>query len=194
MNNILITGNRGFIGSKFQGIGFDIKDGNDIRNRLALDVLFEIAQIDTVIHCAALTGVRRSELYPEEYISTNILGTKNLVDMAEKYKVKHFIHFSSSSVYAEAGEEPLSENSPLEPDSLYGITKLAAEKIVKRSNLSWCIVRPFTVYGEYGRMDQVLEKWINQVKSGKPITMYGDGSSGRGYSGPEIQFYYVLGG
>ena len=187
MPSILITGDKGFIGSHLsdafgQSVGYDLKDGKDIRNRMALDQLFETNHFDTVIHCAALTGVRRGEAYPEEYLSTNVIGTKNLVDLSEKYGVKHFIHFSSSSVYGEAGARRLSEDDPLEPNSIYGMSKLTAEKLVQRSNLDYTIIRPFTVYGDYGRPDQVLEKWINQANTGKPVSFYGEGNTGRGYT------------
>ena len=104
---ILITGSSGFIGNKIFGTldccakglyPYDIKSGDDIRDRRKLEHLFETECFDVVVHCAALTGVRRGELYPEEYISTNVMGTKNIVDMCEKYEVHHLINFSSSSV------------------------------------------------------------------------------------------------
>lgn len=188
--NILITGNKGFIGTQLQAVfsrshnvtGCDLKEGRDIRDRLKLDMLFETSHFDCVIHLAALTGVRRGELYPEEYISTNVIGTKNLLDFSEKYGVKHFIHFSSSSVYREQGREPLSEDAPLEPDSIYGMTKLMAEKVIQRSKVKAAIVRPFTVYADKGRPDQVPEKWIQQALLNKPISFYGDGTTGRGYT------------
>ncbi len=188
--NILITGDHGFIGSHLRSElsrahkveGCDIKTGQDIRDRMKLDMLFETSHFDCVIHLAALTGVRRGELYPEEYISTNVLGTKNLLDFSEKYGIKHFIHFSSSSIYREQGSDPLPETAPLEPDSIYGMTKLVAEKLVQRSNLKWTIVRPFTVYSDIGRPDQVPEKWIRQAIAGAPISFYGDGTTGRGYT------------
>ena len=145
-------------------------------------MLFETSHFDCVIHLAALTGVRRGELYGEEYLTTNIVGTKNLIDLSEKYGIKHFIHFSSSSIYREQGSEPLSETAPLEPDSIYGMTKLVAEKIVQRSKLKWAIVRPFTVYSDVGRPDQVPEKWIRQAIAGTPVSFYGDGTTGRGYT------------
>lgn len=64
---------------------------------------------------------------------------------------------------------------------MYGITKLAGEYIVQNSGIKNIIVRPFTVYGENGRKDEVVYKWIEQIKAGKPITIYGDDRSCRGY-------------
>lgn len=184
---ILLTGNKGFIGSRISydldaigndWCGYDIKDGNgnDIRDLRRLDEVFEKYQIDTVIHLAALAGVRRGEDYPQEYFDTNVIGTENILKMCKKYKVKKVIMFSSSSVYGKNGEG--------HPDSFYGISKLAMENLHERypEIQQLFIVRPFTVYGENGRRDQVIFKWINNIKEGKPIFFYGDGDSYRTYT------------
>lgn len=187
---ILVTGHKGFVGqhltkllneTKVDWVGYDLKDGNDIRDKRKLDLMFESCQVDTVIHLAALAGVRRGESYPDEYITTNITGTHNLVILSEQYNVKHFIFYSSSSVYGESSP-PVTEIYPKDPKSLYGITKLAGEKIVLSSKISQkTIVIPFTIYGENGRKDEVVYKWLQQHKTNKSITVYGDGSSERGY-------------
>jgi len=65
---------------------------------------------------------------------------------------------------------------------LYGVTKLTGEHIVDNLKIPTVIIRPFTVYGLNGRGDQVFYKWLNQYKAGKPITVYGNGSSLRGYT------------
>lgn len=161
----------GFIGSAvvanlgdYNFIGYDIARGQDIRELFKLEQLFAQENFDCVIHLAARAGVRMGEKYPEEYISTNILGTENVLRMAEKYKVQKVIMFSSSSVYGK-GDGTV---------SIYGITKKAAEMLPVRFKIPcvW-IVRPFTVYGEKGRADQVIFKWINQIKAGKKITYFG---------------------
>lgn len=165
---ILVTGNQGFIGSHLwdeledihELVGFDLLDGQDIRNRYQLEFLFETNHFDCIIHLAALTGARRGELFPEEYCQTNIVGTKNLVDMAEKYQVRRFIHFSSSSV--------------LVPSSIYGMTKWISEVLIGRSNISSKqIIRPFTVIGENGRRDQVIMKWLEKIKSKSLVIVHG---------------------
>jgi UDP-glucuronate 4-epimerase len=188
---ILLTGHSGFIGTvlykrltelNFKVYGYDLKGGNDIRNRMKLEYLFETERFEKVIHCAALTGVRRGESYPEEYISTNIIGTKNLIELAEKYKVRHFINFSSSSVYGQDTKNALTEDVACKPQSIYGMTKLMAELLVRRSSILTTTIRPFTVYGDNGRPDQVIVKWINCAKEGKPVPFYGDGKSSRGYT------------
>ena len=188
--SILVTGHLGFIGSHLvrelnsrglKWVGYDLKDGNDIRDIHALDEFFEKEQVTAVIHLAALAGVRRGETYPQEYISTNVLGTKNIVKMCEKHSIQHLVFYSSSSVYGNQ-KPPVSEECSKQPVSLYGITKLAGEHIVRSSRLPQkTVIIPFTVYGENGRRDEVVYKWLNQYLNGKQITVYGDGSSKRGY-------------
>ncbi|HLB57392.1 MAG: hypothetical protein A3F67_11810 [Verrucomicrobia bacterium RIFCSPHIGHO2_12_FULL_41_10] len=187
---LLITGHKGFVGSnlcvelKRRGldfVGYDLQDGDDIRDKCKLDRFFEENQVTEIVHLAALAGVRRGELYPADYIFTNILGTNNLVELAEKYGVKKIVFFSSSSVYGQ-GKPPIKEDDAKKPISIYGITKLAGEKIIERCKIPfWVILRPFTIYGENGRRDEVIYKWVNQVKNKKPITVYGNGGSERGY-------------
>lgn len=170
---IFVTGYCGFIGEHLSkrlnemGIewdGYDLQDGDDIRDKVKLDVALDKSQADVVIHLAALTGVRRGEDYAQEYFDTNAVGTENLLQLSKKFGVKKFIALSSSSV--NGGE----------PNSIYGASKLAMEHLVKRCDLPYqFIVRPFTVYGEQGRKDEVLPRWIEQYKQGKPITFYGDG-------------------
>ena len=194
MKKVLLTGHRGFIGTyldmnltdEYKVVGYDLRCGQDIRDRRKLDQTFEMEQPDIVIHCAALAGVRRGNTYPEDYISTNIVGTNNLIELSEKYDVSHFVNFSSSSVFGVSGysHEPLNENSHKAPRSIYGVTKLAGEHIVNNSKIPTTIIRPFTVYGEHGRADQVIVKWINAIKADKSFTMYKnkEGTPSRGFT------------
>jgi UDP-glucuronate 4-epimerase len=188
---VLITGHAGFIGTRLckllmskgvDFVGYDLVNSDDIRDRIKLDKLFEAENFDVVVHMAALAGVRRSKEFPLEYESTNIIGTLNVVEMCKKYNCK-MIFFSSSSVlggnYSDKG---LVEDDVYNPKSFYAITKMAGEFIVKNNLSNYIIIRPFTVYGENGRPDMVIYKWINQIKSGKPVTFFGDGTTKRGYT------------
>jgi len=196
---ILITGDAGFIGtylssllSKEYNLSFyDLDYGDDIRDKFKLDRLFDKERFDVVIHLAARAGVRTGEEFPDEFISTNINGTKNIIEACEKYGVKQLISFSSSSVLGGNKmildrkvkfSKQLDENSSYNPKSLYAITKVVGEMMLKNSNLNYTIIRPFTVYGENGRKDMVIYKWIEQIKRGEPITFYGEGGSKRGYT------------
>lgn len=189
---ILVTGGLGFIGTrlcevlrknKIEYDTFDLLDGQDIRNVLQLDKQFEAGQYDVVIHMAAWAGVRRGQEFPDEYISTNITGTQNIITMCEKYNVGRLIFFSSSSVLGgfETGTG-MDETYDYNPKSLYAVTKLTGEYLVNNAKIKRTIIRPFTVYGENGRPDMVIYKWINQIKSNRPVTVFGDGSSIRGYT------------
>lgn len=180
---ILITGHRGFIGTHLHEAlrkaghevhGYDLVYGDDIRDRRKLEQLFEMENYQVVCHLAALAGVRRGELYPEEYISTNVIGTKNIVDMCVKFGVMKLISFSSSSVYGTEGEMhwALREEHHTKPQSIYGMTKLMAEQIVNRANLATVIIRPFTVYGDNGRKDQVMMRWIEAIKNKRMVQVY----------------------
>lgn len=190
--NILVTGGSGFIGRHLKvaliGIGhkvhnYDLTLNHDIRNLHDLDKAFELSQCSTVIHLAARAGVRRGNEYAHEYMTTNIEGTWNVARMCEKYRCR-LISFSSSSVYGDA-EPPTREEDPKNPVSLYGMTKLMGEHVVNQAKIPTTIIRPFTVYGENGRGDQVFYKWLNQYKAGKLVTVFRDldaPPSQRGYT------------
>lgn len=195
---ILVTGGAGFIGgyivdmiikSGNEPYIYDLVDGNDIRDKRKLDVLFDTENFDAVINLSALAGVRRGEAFPEEYFSTNLEGLLNVVRASEKYGVERFIHYSSSSVFGvQQKGRPAKEEDEKSPQSIYGITKLAGEHIVSRSSLNYTIIRPFTVVGEHGRKDMVVYKWLERIRSGLPIIVFdskmsgGTGPSERGYT------------
>ena len=93
----LITGSEGFIGTSLcklfnskgiEFVGYDLVNGDDIRDKLKLDKLFEAENFDIVIHLAALAGVRRSKEFTVDYETTNIIGTLNVVEMCKKYEKK----------------------------------------------------------------------------------------------------------
>ena len=189
---ILLTGAEGFIGTRLikvlkksnDVISYDLVNGDDIRDTFKLDKLFETENFDAVVHLAALAGVRRGEEFPDEYISTNITGTQNLVNLCKKYGVKKFLSYSSSSVLGGNAnkDKGLVEEDEYKPKGVYAISKVAGEYIVKNSGLDYIVIRPFTVYGSQGRKDMVIYKWINQILSGQDITYYGDGQTSRGYT------------
>lgn len=179
--NVLVTGSSGFIGSHMvpelrkshKVFTYDLKNGQDIRKLHDLDKEFAMSQCEMVVHLAAHTGVKRGEDYPGEYISTIIEGTHNVGKMCEKYNCK-LINFSTASVFGNA-EPPITEDCVKNPISLYGISKLAAEKICENLTAQAVTIRPFNVYGdnkEFARRDMVFWRWINQIKDSKPITVF----------------------
>lgn len=186
---ILVTGSAGFIGKKLckaleekgeEIFLYDIQHGQDVRDYFLLNKVFRENNFDTVIHLAARAGVRTSKEFPDEYISTNIQGTYNVLRCAEQYGVK-VVFFSSSSVFG-SQNPPNVESTPIQPESLYAITKATGEMMCKNSTAKTVAVRPFTVYGENGRKDQVIFKWLNCYKAGKLAPFFGDGKTKRGYT------------
>ena len=170
---ICLLGSEGFIGTHFRKIvpnvyRYDLVLGDDIRDTFKLDTVFEKERFDVVINMAARAGVRLGEEHYEEYFSTNCIGLQNVIKACEKYGVKKFVHLSSSS--------------KIEAKSIYGVTKLTGDCLVRNSNLDYSLITPFTVIGEGGRKEMVLEKWKNQILKGENVTFYGDGTSFRGYT------------
>lgn len=192
---ICVTGSSGFIGGylvkklkelEYKVIGFDIKNSvaDDIRNPMSVKALFKNNKIDTVIHLAALTGVRGSNAI--EYFETNITGTNNLLEMAKKYGVKNFLSASSSSVYGEQ-KCPLKESDEgIHLLSYYAISKKSGELLCEmHKDLSTIVFRPFTVYGDNinsMRKNMVLYKLLNAATNKEIFEKYGDGNSSRGYT------------
>lgn len=181
--NILITGNKGFIGSNLikkldnhKIIGVDLKDGNNILDSNFINALFEFYQIDAVIHLAAIAGVGYSVEHSEEVLKNNIIGFDILAKAAIKHKVKHFIYASSSSVYGDDG----TQKSP------YAVSKatneLQAAMYSNLSDMKFTGLRFFTVYGEGIREDLAISKFIKAMQSDLPIHVYGDGNQSRDFT------------
>jgi UDP-glucuronate 4-epimerase len=196
MTKVAVIGGAGFIGQRITSVLdsrnydyyiYDLVHGDDIRDEFNLNSFFEKNKFDYVIHLAARAGVRNGDEYPTEYLSTNVIGTNNIIRMCKKHSVKKLIFYSSSSVLGGSKEidgkvQYLNEESPYECHSLYAHTKMFGEQLIKDSGLNYIIIRPFTVYGEKGRGDMVIYKWINQIKAGLPISFFGDGNTSRGYT------------
>ena len=186
---VLVTGHLGFVGKHLTKaldkagipwIGYDLNQFQDIRNDYQLNLFFELNQITQVVHLAALTGVRRSSQYPQQYVDTNIMGTWNIVKACDAFGVEKLINFSSSAAYGQQDTLPVTEKHPRKPVSIYGVSKLAGEMIVNGAKCQTMNLIPFTIYGEDGRKDSVIHKWLAQIEARKPITFY-DPESSRGY-------------
>ena len=133
-----------------------------------------------IIHFAAQPGVMYSYKNPKTYYENNILATKNLVDVSKKLKILQFLFISSSSVYGDKKKYPIKENVQLVPINYYAKTKIECENIVhknfKNSNHSTKILRPFTVYGPFGRPDMLIIKMLTFIKKNKEIGIYNFGN------------------
>jgi nucleoside-diphosphate-sugar epimerase len=190
----LVTGGAGFLGINLirhlhaQGenivsldiVEFDYPDMNDkiekikgdIRNKN--DVQKAMNGIDVVVHTAAALPLYK----PEDIFSTDIEGTKNLLEEAEKQKVKRFIHISSTAVYGIPDHHPLKEDDKLDGVGAYGKAKIQAEEeCIKYRKKGMCVpvIRPKSFVGpeRLGVFD-LLYDW---AKDGKGFPMIGNGNN-----------------
>lgn len=159
----------------------------DILDNKLLDATFTKYQIKTIVHLAAIAGVRPSLLSPSLYVDIDVKGTVNLLEKAKEYKIEQFIFGSSSSVYGVNKKIPFSENDPTDSQiSPYAAAKKAAEIYCQTFHSLYeipiTILRLFTVYGPRQRPDMAIHKFTRLICEQKPIQMYGDGGSERDYS------------
>ena len=159
----------------------------DIRDQSALKRVFAENNFDCVVHLAARAGVRPSLRQPQLYAETNINGTLNLLELARERTVKQFIFGSSSSVYGNNANVPFSEDYPTgQPISPYAATKAAGELLCHTYSHLYamrCIcLRFFTVYGARQRPDLAIHKFARLISAGKPIPVFGDGTTHRDYT------------
>ena len=136
----------------------------DIKQNKKLIKLYKKYRFNYVFHFAAQAGVRYSFINPRSYIENNIFGFFNILHLSTKFKVKRLFYASSSSVYGELDKFPLKENYNLKPKNIYGLSKKMNEEMVDvllRQNKIQCIgLRFFTVYGEWGRPDMFMMKYL----------------------------------
>lgn len=159
----------------------------DIRDRNGLEDVFREFKPDIVLHFAACAGVRPSIMDPLLYTSVNVDGTAQILECMKDHGVKHLVFASSSSVYGNNDKLPFSEADSVDmPISPYAATKKAGELICH--TYSWlygintACLRFFTVYGPRQRPDLAIYKFTKLISEGKPVPVYGDGTSGRDYT------------
>jgi UDP-glucuronate 4-epimerase len=153
----------------------------------ALQKLFSSARFDQIIHLAARAGVRPSLEEPELFQQVNVGGTVNLLEIAHRHGVKKILIASSSSVYGVNKKVPFAESDPVfSAISPYAATKLACESLGHVYHhvygMDVTMVRFFTVYGPRQRPDLAIHKFAKLIAAGKPIPVFGDGSTARDYT------------
>lgn len=158
----------------------------DIEDLEKLDDIFKSNHFDIIHNLAARAGVRYSMENPDVYMTTNAMGTLNVLKLMVKYKVKKIVLASTSSLYA--GQqmpflESLAVNTPISP---YASSKKSAEMMCHTYHhlydLDVCILRYFTVYGPCGRPDMSIFRFIKWIYEGTPIELFGDGSQARDFT------------
>ncbi|WBX99741.1 GDP-mannose 4,6-dehydratase [Chryseobacterium gambrini] len=159
----------------------------DIRDKKGLEEIFKNHKIDTVIHLAALAGVRPSIERPLEYEEVNIRGTMNLWELCKDFNINKFVCASSSSVYGNNEKIPFSETDNVDnPISPYAATKKCGEILGHVYHDLYKIdmiqLRFFTVYGPRQRPDLAIHKFTKLISEDQEIPFYGDGSTARDYT------------
>lgn len=207
---ILVTGGAGFIGSHFvdllakKGIDVCVFDSlisgkaeripsdvsfmqGDIRDKEALVVAMQ--NVTHVVHLAALVSVAESMADPLETHAVNVTGTEHVLDAMRTAGVKRIVYASSAAVYGDESSLPKREDSPLRPQSPYALSKVLNETqsgVYERIfGLSTIGLRFFNVYGprQLGNHPyaSVIPRWIEAIRGGKAVTIYGDGSQTRDF-------------
>ena len=158
----------------------------DLEDAALVNALFEKHQFDAVINLAARAGVRYSMINPSVYMTTNAMGSLNLLEAMRNNGVLKYVLASTSSLYA--GQEmpfveTLSVNTPL---SSYAASKKAAEVLAYSHHhlydLDISICRYFTVYGPAGRPDMSYFRFIQWIDQGRPLEIFGDGTQSRDFT------------
>ena len=174
------------IKSALKNPSFKLIEG-DIRDMELLKRIFGEHRIEMVFHPAARAGVRPSIIDPMLYQDVNIKGTMNLLEMAREHRIRGFVFASSSSVYGTNEKVPFAETDRVDnPISPYAATKKACELIAYTYHhlygMNITCLRFFTVYGPRQRPEMAIHKFTRLIDQGKPVPMFGDGSSRRDYT------------
>lgn len=134
--------------------------------------------VDVVFHLAALIAIPYSYMAPDSYVDTNIKGTLNICQAALENGVKRVIHTSTSEVYGTAQYVPIDERHPLQPQSPYSASKIAADAMAMSFHnafeLPLTVARPFNTYGPRQSARAVIPTIITQIASGKKKIKLGD--------------------
>jgi len=158
-----------------------------LQDQKLLEEIFLKYKPSVIIHLAAQAGVRYSIENPISYVESNLVGTFHILEMARKYKPKHLLIASTSSVYGSNKEMPLHENQKSDTQmSFYAATKKSSEVMAHSYShlydIPITIFRFFTVYGPWGRPDMALFKFTSNILLGRPINVYNKGNMVRDFT------------
>lgn len=178
---ILVTGNRGFVGNEttkllteknHEVMGYDLMNGGDIRDIDLLNKFFELERPDCVLHLAAIARFADADKDPKLAFETNVMGTKNVVDVCKKHHVP-LVYASTGSVYMPIQEEPpITEDFKACGNSVYGCTKYLGELYVKE-HTPHIILRYAHLYGREKRMHGLIGGFLDRINRGLAPTLYG---------------------
>ncbi len=158
-----------------------------LEDRAAVEEAMAAAKPDVVIHLAAQAGVRYSLENPQSYLTSNVTGSYNIIELAERHKVKHLMLASTSSIYGANPTVPFRETDRAdEPLTIYAATKKSMELMAHAHahlyKTPTTAFRFFTVYGPWGRPDMALFKFVDLMLNDQPIEIYGEGQMSRDFT------------
>ncbi len=148
----------------------------DLRDAFFCDKI--CAGVDYIFHLGALIAIPYSYLAPQSYVDTNIQGTLNMLEAAKRHHAAKFIHTSTSEVYGTALYAPIDEQHPLQPQSPYSASKIAADMLAisyfNAFELPVIVARPFNAYGPRQSARAIIPTIITQILSGAKTLRLGD--------------------
>lgn len=179
---ILVTGNRGFVGSETEKllierghkvVGYDLLDCRDIRDHHQVDNFVAKEKPDRILHLAAIARFSDADQNPNLAFETNVLGTRNVGLAAKKHHVP-LVYASTGSVYMPIQDftGSIKEDWPAKGNSVYGCTKYAGETYVRQHN-PHIILRYAHLYGKEKRMHGLIGGFVERIERGIAPTLYG---------------------
>lgn len=208
---ILVTGGAGFIGSNLvdrlapdnkvtvldnlsTGVPSNLDKSKSRITFVKGDILDKallkdiVAEVEFIFHLAANVGNIKSIKEPDVDMEINIRGTLNLLEACRQTKIQRLVYSSSGAIFGECKYLPIDEEHPVNPESPYAVSKLAAEKYCLAFNkvydLPTTAVRYFNVYGprqDTSEYANAVSIFLSRTKQGKPITIFGDGEQTRDF-------------
>jgi UDP-glucuronate 4-epimerase len=159
----------------------------DFADMAALNTALNGIEIDRVVHLGAQAGVRYSLENPQAYVSSNLAGHVNMLELARHRGLDHMVYASSSSVYGGNAKLPFAVEDRVDhPVSLYAATKradeLMSETYAHLFRLPVTGLRFFTVYGPWGRPDMMLWNFTRRILAGEPIPVFNHGDMYRDFT------------
>ena len=134
-----------------------------------------VAGTEIVFHLGAQIAIPYSFVNPRDYFETNVLGTLNVAQSALAHDVSRIVHTSTSEVYGTARQVPITEDHPLEPQSPYAASKIAADKLIDSYHRSFrlpaTVLRPFNTYGPRQSARAVIPTIVSQALAGDVLRL-----------------------
>ncbi|HEX9139390.1 MAG TPA: NAD-dependent epimerase [Steroidobacteraceae bacterium] len=159
----------------------------ELADQTAMAGLFAAERFDRVVHLGAQAGVRHSIEHPHLYVSSNVVGTLNVLEGCRHSGVAHLVYASTSSVYGAGTAMPFSVHEPAShPLTLYAASKRATELMAHNYSALFGLpttgLRFFTVYGPWGRPDMALFLFARAIIDGEPIRLFNHGNHTRDFT------------